>query len=185
MVPEATGRPGYHPSTLLKVYIYGYLNQVPSSRRLERECQRSIELIWLTGRLMPDFKTIADFRKDYGGAIRKVCRTFVALCRCMELLTNASVAIDGSKFKSVNGRDKNFTPGKMKRRRDEIDRSIARYLSQLESADRQEAGGGTPMPKVKAERLTEKIGILQREIKRLNRTRNRDAGEARQTDLPH
>ena len=167
VMPEATGRPGYHPSTLLKIYIYGYLNQVQSSRRLERECQRNIELIWLTGRLMPDFKTIADFRKDYGKAIQAVCRTFVELCRRMELLTDVSVAIDGSKFKAVNGRDKNFTQGKMKRRRDEIDRSIARYLSQLESADRREAGGGTPMPKAKVERLTAKIDILNQEIKRL------------------
>ncbi len=122
VTPEATGRPGYHPSTLLKIYIYGYLNQVQSSRRLERECQRNIELIWRTGRLMPDFETIADFRKDYGGAIRKVCRTFVALCRCMELLTNAGVAIDGSKFKAVNGRDRNFTHTKMKRRLAEINK---------------------------------------------------------------
>ena len=98
VVPEATGRPGYHPSTLLKIYIYGYLNRVQSSRRLERECQRNIELIWLTGRLMPDFKTIADFRKDYGKAIQAVCRTFVELCRRMELLDGATVAIDGSKF---------------------------------------------------------------------------------------
>ena len=167
VVREATGRPGYHPSTLLKIYIYGYLNRVQSSRRLERECQRNVELIWLTGRLMPDFKTIADFRKDYGEAISKVCRTFVELCRRIELLTNASVAIDGSKFKAVNGRDQNFTRGKMKRRRDEIDRSIARYLSQLESADRREAGGGTPMPTVKVDRLKDKIDILQREIQRL------------------
>ena len=115
VIPEATGRPGYHPATLLKIYIYGYLNQVQSSRRLERECQRNIELIWLTGRLMPDFKTIADFRKDYGGAIQKVCHQFVELCRRLNLLTHASVAIDGSKFKAINGRDKNFTVGKMKR----------------------------------------------------------------------
>jgi len=103
VVPEATGRPGYHPATLLKIYLYGYLNQVQSSRRLERECGRNIELIWLTGRLMPDFKTIADFRKDNGLAIRKVCRQFVELCRRIHLLDHASVAIDGSKFKAVNG----------------------------------------------------------------------------------
>jgi len=167
VVPEATGRPGYHPSTLLKVYIYGYLNRVQSSRRLERECVRNIELIWLTGHLVPDHKTIADFRKDYGKGIRKVCRAFVELCRRMELLTDASVAIDGSKFKAVNGRDKNFTRAKMKRRRDEIDRSIARYLSQLESADRQEAAGGMPVAEAKITRLAEKIDILHQEIERL------------------
>src|SRR3954470_24595448 len=100
VVPEVTGRPSYHPATLLKIYIYGYLNRVPSSRRLERETQRNLELIWLTGHLTPDFKTIADFRKDNGGAIRAVCRTFVALCRKLDLLSEASVAIDGSKFKA-------------------------------------------------------------------------------------
>src|SRR4051794_11598259 len=100
--PEATGRPAYHPTTLLKIYVYGYLNRVQSSRRLERECQRNIELVWLTGRLMPDFKTIADFRKDNGEAIGKVCREFVVLCRRLELFSEASVAIDGSKFKAVN-----------------------------------------------------------------------------------
>src|SRR5678816_592210 len=114
--PQATGRPAYHPSTLLKIYIYGYLNRLQSSRRLERETQRNIELIWLTGHLAPDFKTIADFRKDNGKAICEVCRTFVALCRELDLLSEASVAIDGSKFKAVNARDKNFTETKMKRR---------------------------------------------------------------------
>ena len=168
VIPEATGRPGYHPATLLKIYIYGYLNQVQSSRRLERECQRNIELVWLTGRLMPDFKTIADFRKDYGGAIQKVCHQFVELCRRLNLLTHASVAIDGSKFKAINGRDKNFTVGKMKRRRNEIDRSIARYLTQLESADRQEAAGGVPVPAAKVKRLKEKVEVLHQEIARLN-----------------
>ena len=130
------GRPSYHPATLLKIYIYGYLNRVPSSRRLERECQRNIELIWLTGQLAPDFKTIADFRKDNGKAIREVCREFVALCRELDLLSEASVAIDGSKFKAVNARDKNFTEAKMKRRLERIDESIARYMSQLDTADR-------------------------------------------------
>src|SRR5712672_2669415 len=115
-----TGRPGYHPATLLKIYIYGYLNRIPSSRRLERECQRNIELVWLTGQLAPDFKTIADFRKDNGKAICEVCRAFVALCRKLDLLSAASVAIDGSKFKAVNARDKNFTEAKMKRRLERI-----------------------------------------------------------------
>src|SRR6266446_1629834 len=120
VIPLEKGRPCYHPATLLKIYIYGYLNRVPSSRRLERECQRNIELIWLTGHLAPDFKTIADFRKDNGKAIREVCRTFVALCRELDLLSVASVAIDGSKFKAVNARDKNFTEAKMKRRLERI-----------------------------------------------------------------
>jgi transposase len=162
--PEATGRPAYHPSTLLKIYVYGYLNRVQSSRRLERECQRNIELIWLTGRLMPDFKTIADFRKDNGEAIRKVCREFVELCRRLELFSEASVAIDGSKFKAVNTRDRNFTQAKMARRLAQIDESIARYLSQLDSADRQ----GEAVPEAKTTRLNEKIATLRQEIQRLN-----------------
>jgi transposase len=162
--PEATGRPAYHPATLLKIYVYGYLNRVQSSRRLERECQRNVELLWLTGRLMPDFKTIADFRKDNGGAIRKVCRAFVLLCRRLELLSDASVAIDGSKFKAVNARDRNFTQGKMQRRLKQIDESIARYLSQLDSADRQ----GEAVPEAKITRLNEKIAMLRQEVQRLN-----------------
>src|SRR6202521_2374858 len=162
--PHATGRPGYHPATLLKLYIYGYLNRVQSSRRLERECQRNIELIWLTGRLAPDFKTIADFRRDNGGAIRKVCREFVALCRRVNLLSDASVAIDGSKFKAVNARDRNFTQTKMQRRLEQIDESIKRYLSQLDTADRQ----GEAVPEAKITRLNEKIATLREEIQRLN-----------------
>ena len=162
--PHATGRPAYHPSTLLKLYVYGYLNRVQSSRRLERECQRNIELIWLTRRLAPDFKTIADFRKDNGEAIRKVCREFVALCRRINLLSEASVAIDGSKFKAVNARDRNFTQTKMQRRLEQIDESIKRYLSQLDTADRQ----GPGVPEAKVARLHEKIATLRQEIQRLN-----------------
>src|SRR5215510_5910758 len=109
VIPEATGRPSYHPSLLLKLYIYGYLNRVQSSRRLGREAGRNVEVMWLLGRLVPDHKTIADFRKDNGPALRKVCARFVELCREMGLLTTASIAIDGSKFKAVNNRDKNFT----------------------------------------------------------------------------
>ncbi len=167
VVPEATGRPGYHPATLLKIYLYGYLNQVQSSRRLERECGRNIELIWLTGRLMPDFKTIADFRKDNGLAIRKVCRQFVELCRRIHLLDHASVAIDGSKFKAVNARSKNFTREKMKQRMKQIDESIAHYLSELDTADRQQAVTGMPVPEAKVARLTAKIDALKKEVKRL------------------
>jgi len=162
--PLDKGRPCYHPATLLKIYIYGYLNRIPSSRRLERECQRNIEVVWLTGRLAPDFKTIADFRKDNGKAIREVCRTFVALCRELDLLSVASVAIDGSKFKAVNARDKNFTEAKMKRRLERIDESIARYMSQLETADRH----GDAVPEAKVARLKDKIAKLKEEITRLN-----------------
>ncbi len=162
--PLDTGRPGYHPRVMLKLYIYGYLNRVPSSRRLERECQRNIEMIWLTGQLAPDFKTIADFRKDNGKAIREVCREFVALCRKLDLLSAASVAIDGSKFKAVNARDKNFTEAKMKRRLERVDESIARYLSQLETADRH----GDAVPEAKVARLKGKIEKLKEEIVRLN-----------------
>src|ERR1700747_2863271 len=163
-VPLERGRPCYHPATLLKIYIYGYLNRVPSSRRLERECQRNIELIWLTGHLAPDFKTIADFRKDNGKAIREVCRAFVALCRELDLLSAASVAIDGSKFKAVNARDKNFTEAKMKRRLERIDESITRYLAQLETADRR----GDAVPEAKVARFEGKIEKLKEEIVRLN-----------------
>jgi transposase len=138
VAPQATGRPSYHPSDLLKLYIYGYLNRVQSSRRLEREAGRNVEVMWLTGRLVPDHKTIADFRKDNGLAIRKVCARFVTLCRQLGLLAGASVAIDGSKFKAVNNRDHNVTAAKMKRRMAQIEESVARYLNQLDSADRQE-----------------------------------------------
>jgi len=162
--PLDTGRPRYDPKTLLKIYIYGYLNRVPSSRRLERECHRNLELIWLTGSLAPDFKTIADFRKDNGEAIREVCREFVALCRRLQLLNSASVAIDGSKFKAVNARDKNFTEAKMQRRLERVDESIARYLSQLETADRQ----GEAVPEAKVARLKDKLAKLKEEIERLN-----------------
>jgi transposase len=164
VVPLEKGRPCYHPATLLKIYIYGYLNRVPSSRRLERECQRNIEMIWLTGHLAPDFKTIADFRKDNGKAIREVCREFVALCRRLGLLSAASVAIDGSKFKAVNARDKNFTEAKMKRRLERIEESIARYIAQLETADRR----GDAMPEAKVARFKDKIVKLNEEIERLN-----------------
>jgi transposase len=162
--PEVTGRPSYHPSVLLKLYIYGYLNRVQSSRRLEREAGRNVEVMWLTGRLAPDHKTIADFRKDNGTAIRKVCARFVALCRMMGLLTQASVAIDGSKFKAVNNRDKNFTRAKMDRRMAQIEESVARYLQQLDTADRQEPSEAL---KTKTSRLKEKIEKLKEEMHRL------------------
>ena len=162
-VPEDTGRPPYHPATLLKIYVYGYLNRVQSGRRLEREAQRNVELMWLTGRLAPDFKTITDFRKKNGKAIQKVCREFVLICRKLELFTDAFVAIDGSKFKAVNNRDRNFTKAKMKRRLQQIDESIARYLSQMASADRQDSEA----TKQQSERLQDKITRLKEEVKRL------------------
>ena len=162
--PCATGRPSYHPSVLLKLYIYGYLNRVQSSRRLEREAGRNVEVMWLTGRLVPDHKTIANFRKDNGPAIRKVCAQFVALCRQLGLLAEASVAVDGSKFKAVNNRDRNFTAAKMKRRMAQIEESVARYLHQLDSADRQEPSLAQSM---RTTRLKEKIGKLKEEMERL------------------
>ena len=162
--PEATGRPSYHPSALLKLYIYGYLNRVQSSRRLEREGGRNVEVMWLTGRLAPDHKTIADFRKDNGPAIRKVCAQFVAICRAIGLLTTASVAIDGSKFKAVNNRDKNFTRAKMERRLAQIEESVARYLSQLDTADLQEPSEALA---IKTAHLKEKLAKLASELERL------------------
>ena len=163
-VPAATGRPAYHPATLLKLYVYGYLNRVQSTRRLEREAGRNVELMWLLGRLAPDFKTIADFRKNNTKAIRLVCRDFVMVCRKLDLFSEAFVAIDGSKFKAVNNRDRNFTRAKLKRRLEDIDKSIERYLVQIESVDRQEATD----TKNKTERLESKITKLKQEIERLN-----------------
>ena len=162
--PKATGRPSYHPSVLLKLYVYGYLNRVQSSRRLEREAGRNVEVMWLTGRLAPDHKTIADFRKDNGKAIRQVCARFVALCRTLGLFAEASVAIDGSKFKAVNNRDRNFTRAKMERRMAQIEESVARYLHQLDSADRQDP---SPARETKTTRLKEKIARLRQEMKRV------------------
>jgi transposase len=160
VIPEATGRPSYHPVTLLKIYLYGYLNRVQSSRRLERETQRNIELMWLIGRLMPDFKTIADFRRDNGAAIRAVCSQFVALCRRLNLFTQAVVALDGSKFKAVNNRDKNYTAAKVKKRMEQVDASIARYLAALDRADREESD----ITEAKTGRIKDKIAGLRRQM---------------------
>jgi transposase len=161
-VPETTGRPAYHPATLLKIYLYGYLNRIQSSRRLERETQRNLELMWLTGRLTPDFKTIADFRKDNGPAIRATCRHFVLLCRELDLFSEALVAVDGSKFKAVNNRDKNFTPHKLQKRIEQIEASIARYLAAMEAADRHE----DEVLRAKSARLKEKIASLRERAQR-------------------
>jgi transposase len=161
--PAVTGRPGYHPAVLLKLYIYGYLNRVPSTRRLEREAQRNVELMWLTGRLAPDFKTIADFRRDNGAGLRAVCRRFVQLCRELKLFSEAIVAIDSSKFKAVNSRDRNFTPNKVERRQQQIEESIQRYLDALETADRTQPAE----VEAKTERLREKIKTLREQMKRM------------------
>ncbi|CAO3309802.1 IS1182 family transposase [Pseudomonas alloputida] len=161
--PAATGRPAYHPAVLLKIYIYGYLNRVQSSRRLEREAERNVELMWLTGRLAPDFKTIADFRRDNGKAIRSVCRQFLVLCRNLNLFTQSIIAIDGSKFKAVNNRDRNFTQGKIKARMQQIEQSIDRYLAAMDSADR----AAPEVAEAKAERLSEKIEKLKQQMTKL------------------
>jgi transposase len=161
---EAAGRPAYNPAMLLKLYIYGYLNRVQPSRRLEREAGRNVEVMWLTQRLAPDHKTIADFRKDNGPAIRKVCSQFVVLCRKMGLFAEAIVSIDGSKFKAVNNRDKNFTKNKMARRMAQIEENVANYLQQLDSADRQEPSEALSS---KTAHLKDKIAGLKREMQRL------------------
>jgi hypothetical protein len=156
-------RPAYPPSTLLKIYIYGYLNQIPSSRRLERESQRNFKLMWRTGRLMPDFKTIADFRRDHGPAIGAACAQFVGLCRKLNLFTRAVVALDGSKFKAVNNRDKNFTVAKVAKRIEQVEASIALYLAALDRADRQ----GGEETEVRTTRLKEKIAGPRRQMQAL------------------
>src|ERR671913_183066 len=163
VVPEVTGRPSYHPATLLKIYIYGYLNRLASSRRLERETQRNLELIWLTGRLMPDFKTIADFRRDNGPAIRAACAQFIGLCRKLNLFTRAVVALDGSKFKAVNNRDKNYTVAKVAKRMEQVGAGIARSRAARDRADRR-GGGETGARKP---RLKEKIEGLRRAMQSL------------------
>lgn len=161
VVPEATGRPSYHPGLLLKIYVYGYINQVASSRKLEREAQRNVEMMWLTERLAPDFKTIADFRRDNGPAIRAACRQFIALCRRLELFAHAVAAIDGSRFKAVNTRDKNFTRASIQRRMEQVEASIERYMSALETADRQDG----ELAQTKSVRLQEKIAALREQMK--------------------
>jgi transposase len=160
VVPEVTGRPAYHPGVMLKIYVYGYINQIASSRRLEREAQRNIEMMWLTQRLAPDFKTIADFRKDNGPAIRAACRQFVALCRKLDLFAQAVAAIDGSKFKAVNTRDKNFTKAKLKKRIEQVEASIERYLAAVETADRHEG----ELARAKSAGLKEKIAALREQM---------------------
>ena len=161
--PKSTGRPGYHPATMLKIYLYGYLNRIQSSRRLEQEAGRNLELMWLVGRLAPDFKTLADFRAENAAAIKNVCREFIVLCRSWGLFTEATVAIDGSKFKAVNHRDRNFTSNKMKTRMALIEQSITEYLTQLDRMDRKE----TPSAPRQVARLKERIATLKQEMRRL------------------
>jgi len=163
MEPEVTVRPAYHPASVLKIYIYGYLNRIQSSRRLERETQRNVELIWLTGRLTPDFKTIADFRRDNGKAIRNVCREFILLCRDLKLFSEAIVAIDGSKFKAVNNRDKNFTDRKLKARMQQLEESIARYMTELDRADREPA----LVTEARVEHIKEKMETVKKQMREL------------------
>jgi transposase len=163
-IAAATGRPSYHPSVLLKLYVYGYLNRIQSRRRLEREAQRNVELMWLTGRLAPDFKTIADFRHDNGVGIRNVCRRFVELCRELKLFSQAVVAVDGSKFKAVNARDRNFTPGKVQKRQEQIEESIKRYLDALDTADRTQAPAEF---QAKAEHLQDKLRTMREQMRRM------------------
>ncbi len=157
ILPAATGRPAYHPAMLLKLYIYGYLNRVQSSRRLEREAQRNVELMWLTGKLAPDHKTIANFRKDNGEAIQAACAHFIVLCREIGLFTQAVAAVDGSKFKAVNTRDKNFTPTKLKKRIEQVAEHIASYLQELDTADRLEGEA----VEARAVKLQDKIATLR------------------------
>lgn len=171
--PEATGRPGYHPGTMLRLYVYGYLNQIQSSRRLERECGRNLELVWLTGRLRPDFKTIADFRRYNGPAIRKVCQQFVLFCREMSLLDARVVAIDGSRFKASNAKAKNFTREKLKRKLGEIDVAIGRYMAELDRADAAEAQSGEPLPRARLERLSRKLTHLFGQAERFRAVKER------------
>lgn len=180
--PAATGRPSYHPAVLLRLYIYGYLNRIQSSRRLERECHRNVELMWLTGRLAPDFKTIADFRRDNGAGIRNACRRFVMLCRDLKLFSQALVAIDGSKFKAVNALDRNFTTGKIDKRRQQIEESIQRYLDALETADRTQPAE----LEARTSRLQNKIAQLRQQMRELDemqeQLKNEPDGQVSLTD---
>lgn len=181
-VPAMTGRPSYHPAVLLKIYIYGYLNRVQSSRRLERETQRNVELMWLSGRLTPDFKTIADFRRDNGKAIRQVCRQFIELCRKLDLFSQSIVAIDGSKFKAVNNRDRNFTSAKLRARMEQVEQSIERYLAAMDTADRTQPD----VAEAKTSRLKEKIAKLKQQMQDLKameqRLREAPDGQVSLTD---
>lgn len=159
-IPAETGRPGYHPATLLKLYIYGYLNRIQSTRRLETEAKRNLEVMWLIERLAPDFKTIADFRKDYGKSIQNVCREFVLICRKLKLLSHM-VAIDGSKFKAVNNADKYYSVRQSSAHIDQLDKSIQQYLDRLKNSEKYES---KPLSSQQKTRMKERIKILRKEI---------------------
>jgi len=172
-VPADTGRPCYHPSTMLKIYLYGYLNRIQSSRRLEREAGRNLELMWLTGQLVPDFKTIAEFRRKNGPAI-------TAACRRLDLFTQTVIAIDGSKFEAVNNRDKNFTVAKVSKRMEQVYASIARYLATLDRADREDSD----VTEAKASRLKDKVAGLRRQMQFLKEMQRQvDAAPDQQVSL--
>ena len=156
-VPAETGRPGYDPGDLLRLYVCGYLHRIRSSRRLEQETQRNVELMWLLRRLTPDHKTIADFRRDHPRAVKGVCREFNLLCRQLDLFGGELLAIDGSKFRAVNARERSFTPAKLATLQREIDETIARYLRELERQDQAEVGSEPPT----AAALQEKIAALE------------------------
>ncbi|MDM2816062.1 IS1182 family transposase [Citrobacter sp. Cpo102] len=158
---KQTGRPGYHPATMLKLYIYGYLNRIQSSRRLEKEAHRNVELMWLLERLTPDFKTIADFRKNNGKGIKNACRAFIDLCRQMQMFTDVVVAIDGSKFKAVNSKSNNFTPQKTKGHIERVERSIVLYLNKLDEADK------AAEPEKNAGLTAAKLAWLQKRLEEL------------------
>ena len=160
-IPADTGRPGYHPSSLLKLFVYGYLNRIQSSRRLEREAGRNVELMWLLERLVPDFKTIADFRKDNGKGIKNTCREFIGLCRQLNMFADAVVAIDGSKFKAVNSKENNYTPKKLQFHIDRVERHIDDYLKQLDDADKETEKHVDDTP------IKEKIAWLKKRLSEL------------------
>jgi len=158
--PADTGRPGYNPGDLLRLYLYGYLNKIRSSRRLEREARRNVELMWLLCRLRPDFKTIADFRRDNLKAIRNACRELTLLCKKLELFGGELVAIDGSKFRAVNHRSRNFNEEGLRKAIKEIDARVSDYLAKLDQADKAEE----PMPQASVEHLTKKIASLRERV---------------------
>jgi transposase len=176
--PAQTGRPAYDPSDLLKLYIYGYINRIRSSRLLERETHRNLELIWLMRKLTPDFKTIADFRKNNADAIKEVCREFTLLCKRLDLFGGEIVAIDGSKFKAQNSKSRNFTDKKLDRAIKEMDKKIQSYLDELDEADEQEAEVKTPT----AEQLKEKIDQLRKRRGKHEQTR-RQLAESGQSQI--
>ena len=167
---KATGRPGYHPRDLLKLYIYGYLNRVRSSRRLEMETHRNIEVIWLLKKLQPDFKTIADFRRDNRKAFKQVFREFTRLCSQLDLFGRELIAVDGTRIKAVNNRDRSFTHGKIDRALKASDERLARYLRQLDDADSDQDDDEPGSQSI--DRLQEKIEGLKAHQERLKAYRD-------------